>query len=111
MHASQTTIPAARLDRPVARHRGHNWQYLGTLKDDSGTPVGGAKVTISNKSTGIKTITRSDHKGAYGFLTLFPGTYDLQAEADGFASEDRSGLVMHVNTVKRVDLNLAAEKH
>jgi protocatechuate 3,4-dioxygenase beta subunit len=85
---------------------GTTGSVTGTLKDANGSPVAGVKLTITNKSVGLKTEATTDRKGAYGFLTLLPGTYDLHAEGKGFAAKDRSGVVVHVNSVIRIDLTL-----
>jgi hypothetical protein len=82
----------------------------GTLKDASGMPVAGGKVTLSNKTMGMSFMATTDRKGSYGFLTVSPGTYSLHAEAPGFAPQERNGLVVHVNSALRVDLTLESEK-
>lgn len=78
----------------------------GMITDGAGAPVARAKVTITSTAMGTATSASTDRKGAYGFLTLQPGTYDLHAEAPGFAPADRHGLAVHVNSAIKVDLTL-----
>src|SRR5919201_5668145 len=59
----------------------------GTVKDDKGQPVDGAKITIEMEGgTGRKFETKSDKKGEFIQLGLPSGSYKLTAEKDKLAS-------------------------
>ena len=56
----------------------------GTIKDQSGAVIPGAKLTVTHTTQGIVTKTTSDTKGDYTFPSLPVGRYDLQVVAQGF---------------------------
>lgn len=82
----------------------------GLLKDSQGTPVAGGKVTLVEKSTGKTIVITTNKKGSYTFLAVLPGTYTLHAEAPGFAAQDRLNVIVHVDSLLKVDLTLDPEK-
>jgi Carboxypeptidase regulatory-like domain len=89
---------------------GTTGSITGVVKDGAGAPVAGGKLTLLNKTMGMSVMATTDRKGSYGFPIVAPGTYTLHAEAKGFAPQDRSGLVVHVNSALRIDLILEPEK-
>jgi hypothetical protein len=56
----------------------------GTITDPSGAVVSGAKVTISNKSTGQVINLTTSSAGAYSSGALSPGSYTVRVEHAGF---------------------------
>lgn len=58
----------------------------GTVTDQSGAVVPGAKLTITNKETRISYETTSNSDGLYEFPVVAVGTYTLVAEHSGFAT-------------------------
>jgi hypothetical protein len=82
----------------------------GVVKDDRGTPVGGGKVTLVDKSTGKTRVITANGRGSYTFLAILPGTYKLHVEAPGFAPQDRPDVVVHVDSSLKIDLTLDPEK-
>jgi hypothetical protein len=58
----------------------------GTLSDPSGALVSKASLTLTRPDTGFTTKTKSNSEGSYIFQQLAPGTYELTAESDGFAT-------------------------
>ena len=58
-------------------------EIRGVVYDTSHAIVAGAKVTISNPSTGYKRELTADSNGSYDFAQLLPGAYKVQAEARG----------------------------
>src|ERR1700752_299339 len=67
-------------------------EIRGVVYDSSGALVTGAKVTISNPSTGYKRELTTDATGSYDFAQLLPGVYKIEAEATGFAAKDITDL-------------------
>ncbi len=60
----------------------------GTVTDPSGAVVSGAKISITNKSTGRVINASSNSVGAYSSGALAPGDYVLRAEATGFKTTE-----------------------
>ena len=79
----------------------------GTVKDPSGAVVSGAKITLTNVGTNVKTVTNSTSTGTYVFGGLLPGTYAIEASASGFTNYIVQGLEVHVQQTLTVDLPLA----
>ncbi len=52
----------------------------GTITDQSGAVVGGARVTITNKGTGQAITVQTTSAGAYASGALIPGDYDRSGE-------------------------------
>ena len=80
----------------------------GILKDPGGTPVTGAKLTLVDNEKGTMVTVKSDRKGSYSFPNVFPGAYRLHVEAEGFVPQERSPVMVHVNSAMRIDLTLEA---
>jgi hypothetical protein len=60
----------------------------GTVTDPSGALVGGAKVTINNKSNGRLVTVTTTSSGAYTSGALTPGDYTIRIEASGFKTTE-----------------------
>ncbi len=58
----------------------------GTITDNSGAVVAGAKVTITNINTNIARETTTNEDGFYRVPALEPGIYSVKIEKDGFES-------------------------
>src|SRR5207248_7127706 len=56
----------------------------GTISDQSGAVVTGARVTITSKATGQALTTTSTSSGAYTSGSLIPGDYSVRVESKGF---------------------------
>ena len=59
----------------------------GKITDTNGDPVIGAKVLITNVSTGIKRNVVTKANGRYRLIELSPGKYKLKVTAKGFADK------------------------
>jgi len=70
-------------DRP-ARAQVTTGDVLGTVTDQSGAVIPGAKITLTNLATGIKATAKSNEAGDYVFNLLPPGHYSVAIEATGF---------------------------
>ena len=69
----------------------------GIVSDQQGAVVVGAKVNLSNPSTGFSQSTTTNNLGAYQFLQIPPGTYTLTVSMAGFAIIMQENLVLQVN--------------
>src|SRR5262245_23561275 len=56
----------------------------GTVRDQKGDVVAGAKVTARNQGTSIERTTQTDSEGNYQLASLPVGNYSLQVELQGF---------------------------
>jgi len=81
-------------------------EIRGFVYDTSHSVVPNAKVTVSNPSTGYKREFTTDASGSYDFAQLLPGTYKLQAEADGFASTIVTDVVVEIGASLGLDITL-----
>jgi hypothetical protein len=79
---------------------------LGTVKDQSGAVVPGAKVTITNVATGISASTVTGAEGTYEFRPVKIGTYLVTAEREGFRKIEQENVRVDVQQRAVVDLTL-----
>ena len=56
---------------------------VGTVRDESGAIIPGAKVTITHQGTGAVRSMQTDSSGNYNFPLLPVGTYTLKIEMQG----------------------------
>lgn len=79
---------------------------VGTVSDSSGAAIPGATVTVTNKDTGVAQTTTTNPVGGYQVLALIPGTYTVKADANGFRTEVRDNVVVHVQSQPLVSFKL-----
>ncbi len=65
----------------------------GTITDPSGAVIPGAKLTVTNTSTGVATTAICSSVGAYTIVGLIPGDYSVVADATGFQTVRTSAIV------------------
>src|SRR5271154_195162 len=78
----------------------------GRILDASGAVVPSARVTITNKATGVEANTSVDSDGEYQVLALIPGTYSVKASAAGFDSVLRDDIHLHVQDHLSINFSL-----
>jgi hypothetical protein len=83
-------------------------RILGSVTDDSGAVISGAKITITDTATGISRTLTTTAAGDYAAPNLEPGPYTVTAEAASFKKEVRVGLQLEVAKDIRVDIKLTA---
>jgi outer membrane receptor protein involved in Fe transport len=79
---------------------------VGHVSDSSGAAVVGAKVQVTNVSTGISTETETDSSGFYRALHLQPGNYSVTVTAAGFKKTVLENIQVNVNNTTRADAQL-----
>jgi hypothetical protein len=79
----------------------------GTVTDESGGMVSGAKVTAINTDTGLQRATVSNAQGAYVLVELPVGHYRVEAEAQGFKKYVQEGISLDVNQQATIVVHLA----
>ena len=78
---------------------------VGTVTDQSGAIVPGAKVTITNKATGRQLNLTANSSGLYNSGPLTPGEYTVRVEAPGFSATETS-LTVQVNNTSNGNVSL-----
>jgi hypothetical protein len=80
---------------------------VGTVKDQSGSVVPGATVTLVNQGSSAKHTGVTSASGSYEFLNLDAGTYQVSITASGFKDQVFSNLVLQARDTQRIDANLS----
>lgn len=83
--------------------QGNAGRILGTITDQTGGVIAGAMVTVVDVDRGVTRSLTADDSGEYNAPNLLPGNYTVRAEAKGFKTFERSGIVLEVNKDLRVD--------
>jgi Carboxypeptidase regulatory-like domain/TonB-dependent Receptor Plug Domain len=78
----------------------------GSVQDPTGGVLPGATITATNTGTNAVQTTVSDDRGQYLLAGLFPGTYDLTVELDGFKTYERKALALSPNDNRGLDIRL-----
>src|SRR5450755_3654181 len=81
-------------------------RILGTVYDQSGAVVGGAKVTITNTATNVTRHLVTTEAGEYVGSNLEPGPYTVSAEAGGFKKTVSTPFALEVSRDAHIDLKL-----
>jgi hypothetical protein len=79
---------------------------VGTVTDPSGAAVANAKVTLTNVETGVAKVETTNDAGQYNAVDIHIGHYDIKAEAGGFKTIERKGMVLQVGDRARADFQL-----
>src|SRR6476646_375217 len=77
---------------------------FGHVQAKDGTPLPGVTVTVSGVGAPQSFIT--DATGAFRFLNLSPGTYQLKAELAGYGTAMRQGIGVSLGRNADVTMNL-----
>src|SRR5260370_20823080 len=80
----------------------------GTVTDASGSAVADAKVVVKSQALGIERTTQTNSSGDYEVPALPPGTYSVDVQAQGFATQLANSLTLQVsqNPVQNFGLKL-----
>lgn len=79
---------------------------LGTVRDNSGAAVKGAKVTITEIGKSNSSNYTTDDEGAYNAPFLIPGTYSVTVEAGGFKKAVTNNVVVQIDQKARIDFSV-----
>jgi len=90
----------------LAQSDANKGQIIGTVYDQKQAVVPQARVKVRNLETGFTRELRTNEVGQYRAVLLDPGTYEVVAEAAGFAPTTVSGLVLNVGTTVSADIRL-----
>ena len=90
----------------IASGQTQEGRILGTVIDQSGGLVKGARVTITNVDTGVARTLETNEAGDYVAPSLPPGPYKLVVEATGFKKVERAGIRLEVAKDLRLDVTM-----
>ena len=79
---------------------------LGVVTDQGGAVVGNATVTITQPATGLSRSVTTGPEGNYEVRYLTPGEYTVSIQAPGFKTERRTGIVLQISQLARIDFSL-----
>jgi hypothetical protein len=83
---------------------------LGTVADNSGAAITGAKVTVRNVNTGLERTTQTSNDGSYSVSELPIGKYRVTIGQPGFQSFIAGGVEVSVAVERRVDATMKPGK-
>jgi len=78
----------------------------GTITDPSGAAIANAKVSITNKATGITRNVTTDAAGFYSAPNLQPGDYEVTVAAQGFSTTKESNITLTVGAEQALNVSL-----
>lgn len=81
-------------------------QLSGTVQDQNGAIVPGAKVTLSNPDVGFSREVTTGDNGLYTFTLIPPGKYQLKIEKTGFNAFLQSNIVLAVGQSSTLNAQL-----
>jgi len=91
---------------PQAGAQSTGGRIRGTVLDVSGGTVAGAKVTLINEGTNVSREVETSGTGAYLFLEVPVGSYEVDVNHPGFKKFARKGIVLVLNEIATVDITL-----
>lgn len=93
--------PSAQPDAP-------NSSLSGVITDPTGAIVAGATIVVKESRYGLMRTEKTDATGRYLFANLAPGTYRIDAQAMGFASQSLVENLKPEQAVRNITLNVGA---
>jgi hypothetical protein len=79
----------------------------GTITDPAGAIVPGAKVTVTNTATGVKTVDVTNQSGEYSIRFLQIGQYKMSVESAGFKTSSYGPFSLEIDQVAKIDIPLS----
>ena len=81
-------------------------QILGLVTDPSGAVIPGATIQITRQATSEVRTATTNETGNYIFPLLDIGEYEIRCSAEGFRSQFRSNLALHLQDKLRIDFQM-----
>lgn len=78
----------------------------GVITNDAGAALANAKVSIKNLVTGVVRTAKTDKDGQYTAPNLLPGTYEIAASAQGYATSVQHDVALAVGATLSANLSL-----
>src|SRR5271170_6974476 len=107
LSASLCALPARSQQPPDQQSAG---RIIGTVLDQTGAPVAGARVTLTREDNSPNQDVLSGEAGQFSFVGVAPGPYHLTIASQGLATQSISG-ILHSgedSIVPQVTLRVAA---
>lgn len=79
----------------------------GTATDDEGMPLPGVEITIKSPSLQGTRTTLTNEKGAFNFMALTPGTYEVTAKLQAFNTVVKTNVKVYLEFTTRVDITMS----
>ena len=86
-----------------AARAGVGGRIAGTVKDATGAVIPKASVSIIDAETSVRQVLTTDDNGAFSFLNVQVGRYNLEVTADGFRPYQRTGITVDANSALNID--------
>ncbi len=83
-------------------------RLAGAVADDSGSALPGVAVTVNSPNLMGSRTNFTDENGAFSFPVLPPGVYTVQAELDGFLTQQRSEVEVRLGRVTELRISMPA---
>jgi len=100
-------LPTAVIVAPSPLYAQSSAAISGTVVDPRGVALPGAVVSVKNEATGATQKVNSDGAGKYAFAGLAAGKYTVQVDAPGFATSQKTGVVVAAGQPAEVAVQLA----
>ena len=84
-------------------------QLNGTVRDQTGSLIVKANITLHDINTNRVYTVRTDSSGYYLLANLPPGNYELNVAASGFSQYRQTGIVLTVGQVATLDIGMKVE--
>jgi Carboxypeptidase regulatory-like domain len=81
--------------------------FQGTVVDKSGSPITGAKVTVTSQGTGAIREAETDETGHYTVNLLPVGVYTVRVEFKGFQPAESKDIKLQVDEQRELDFSLS----
>ena len=78
----------------------------GVITDESGAVLPGVTVTLKGRTVAGSPSVVTNESGVYRFINLAPGSYDLSAELQGFATSEQKGVVVALAATTELNVML-----
>src|SRR5688572_19464824 len=82
----------------------------GVITDESGAILPGVTVTLRGRTVPGAPTTVTNEAGIYRFPNLPPGTYDIKAELQGFATSEQTGIPLSLGGTAELNVQLKVSK-
>jgi outer membrane receptor protein involved in Fe transport len=79
---------------------------VGVVRDEQGGVLPGATVIITEVGTNLVRESVTDPQGAYNFVNVLPGRYDVRVSMPSFRETIRTGVPVTVGQISRVDVTM-----
>jgi hypothetical protein len=99
-------LGAAALASALIAQTAGTGTFVGTVADNSGAVIAGAKVSVLNTATSFLSETVTSAEGSYQVPYLAPGVYRITVEAPGFKRYVRENVQIRSSEIPRIDVSL-----